>query len=53
MDRTPAQPQVNLSLLRSNFFKFQPLEMEGGGGVMLHTVKYNKGPETEIILDLL
>jgi len=24
MDRTSAQPQVNLSLLRSNLLKFQP-----------------------------
>jgi hypothetical protein len=32
MDRTPAQPQVNLGLLRSNFLKFQPLEMGGGQG---------------------
>ncbi len=27
MDRTSAQPQVNLSLLRSNSLKFQPLEV--------------------------
>jgi hypothetical protein len=26
MDRTSAQPQVNLSLLRSNSLKFQPME---------------------------
>jgi hypothetical protein len=26
MDRTTAQPQVNLSLLRSNSLKFQPQE---------------------------
>jgi hypothetical protein len=34
MDRTTAQLQVNLSLLRSIFLKFQPLPVfrRGGGG---------------------
>jgi hypothetical protein len=37
MDRTSAQPQVNLSLLRSNSLKFQPLELDTHTSV-LHTV---------------
>jgi hypothetical protein len=28
MDRTSAQPQVNLGLLRSNSLKFQPLDID-------------------------
>jgi hypothetical protein len=37
MDKASAQPQVNLSLLRSIFLKFQPLSVfEGGGGAVVN-----------------
>jgi hypothetical protein len=52
MDRTSAQPQVNLSLLRSNSLKFQPLDCgEGWGGGGVHWSSHHLQRENEQIFN--
>jgi hypothetical protein len=56
MDRTSAQPQVNLSLLLSKSLKFQPLDCGGGEGVIgpstMYSVRMNRYLTTTLWKDL-